>query len=150
MRISIIIFLLMNLVIIPFACIAEDGCKDGIKLYDEEMLLKDLNNKKGVIIEAQKPLMQTDGKENQIAIEVPGSIKYNTSLLEEGAQLFRSGKYRDAANAFETALETYRREGFLEGEIAAIGNLYLTYLALGDDEKASEYLEEYRKKRRRK
>ncbi len=150
LNIQAIIFFLIGLFIMPVVSIAGEACKEKIKLYDEEMLLKDLSDKTGKSSETQKPLVQFDGNKNQIAIEVPGSIKYSASHLEEGARLFRSGKYEEAAAIFEAALENYRKEGFEEGEVAVLGNLYLTYRAMGNEEKALDYLAKYHKKRRRK
>ncbi|MCX5816562.1 MAG: tetratricopeptide repeat protein [Proteobacteria bacterium] len=151
MRMIISISILLCLIIFQTLCVAADGCEDAIQLYDEKMLLRDMNYKATRATETQKPLVQNNDKQGEpAAMEVPRSIRYDTSLLEVGAKLFRSGKLHEAAAAFETVLEQFRAEGFADGEAAALGNLYLTYLALGDEQKALEYLEEYRKKRRRK
>ena len=151
MRAIVSISILLCLVIFQVPCIAADGREDAVQLYNEEMLLRDLDNKSGAISDARKPLVQNNDKQGEpAAMEVPRSIKYNTALLEEGAKLYKSGKFHEAATTFETVLEQFRVEGFADGEAAVLGNLYLTYLALGDEQKALEYLEEYRKKRRRK
>lgn len=151
MRVMISISILLCLAIPQFPCIAADGREDAIQLYNEEMLLRDLDNKSSAISDARKPLIQNNDKQGEpAAMEVPRSIRYDTSLLEEGVKLFRSGKLHEAAATFETVLEQFRAEGFADGEAAALGNLYLTYLAMGNENKAPEYLEEYRKKRRRK
>jgi tetratricopeptide (TPR) repeat protein len=143
------ILIIFCLLIFQFPCIAAGGSGEAIQLYDSEMLLRDLDNKSGTCSDAQKPLVHTDDK-NQVTIEVPRSINYNTTLLEEGAKLYRAGNFHEAAIAFESILKQFRMEKFVEGETAVLGNLYLTYLAMGNEEKALEYLEEYRKKRRRK
>ncbi|MCX5808216.1 MAG: tetratricopeptide repeat protein [Proteobacteria bacterium] len=151
MRAIISIFILLCLTITQVPCIAADEREDAIQLYNEEMLLRDMNDKARRTTETQKPLVQKSDKQGEpTAIEIPRSIRYDTSLLEEGAKLYKSGKLREAAAAFETVLEQYRAEGFADGEAAVLGNLYLTYLAMGNENKALEYLEEYRKKRRRK
>jgi len=143
------IILILYFTIFQFHCIAADTNGEVIQLYDTEMLLKDLDNESGTICDTQKFLVHIDDK-NQAAMEVPRSINHNTTLLEEGAKLYREGKFNEAAITFEVVLRQYRTEGFVEGETAVLGNLYLTYLAIGHDEKALEYLEEYRKKRRKK
>lgn len=151
MRAIVSVFILLCLVIFQAPCIAADGREDTIQLYDEEMLLNDLDNESSAISDARKPLVQNNDKQGEpAAMEVPRSIKYNTALLEEGTKLYKSGKFHEAATAFETVLEQFRMDGFADGEAAALGNLYLTYLEMGNENKALEYLEEYRKKRRRK
>ena len=151
MKMIVSISILLCLVIFQVPCVAADGREDAIQLCDEEMLLRDSDNKSGATSDARKPLVQNNGKQGEpAAMEVPRSIRHDTSLLEEGVKLYKSGKLNDAATAFETVLEQFRAEGFADGEAAALGNLYLTYLAMGDENKALEYLEEYRKKRRKK
>jgi hypothetical protein len=145
-----ILFLLIVFIIMPVICGAVSKPEDEIRLYDEAMLLRDLQDKTGKPADTQEPLIQTESRGKQTAIEVPRSIKYDTSLLEEGVKFFRTGNYREAASSFETALQTYRKQGFIEGEIALLGNLYLTYHELGDEGKALKYLEAHRKKRRQK
>jgi len=102
-----------------------------------------------MIADVQEPLVGKD-REGEMLLEVPRSIKYDNTLFEEGAMLYQSGKYGQASEIFEAELVKFRKQGFAEGESAALGNLYLTYLAAGDTEKALEYLEGYRKKRRKK
>ena len=148
-KVPVITILLISLVLVPILCIAAAVREDEIRLYDGEMLLQDVKDKTGTS-EPQKPLVHVDDTQIQTAIEVPRSIKYNTSLIDEGVRLFRAGKYREAASALEAALELYRKDGFVEGEIAVLGNLYLTYTELGEKEKALQYLEACRKKRRQK
>jgi len=151
MRVIISISILLCLVIFQALCIAADGREDAIQLCNEEILLRDLDNKSSAGSDNRKPLVQENGKQGEpAAMEVPRSIRYDTALLEKGVKLYRTGKFHEAAAAFETVLEQFRTEEFADGESAVLGNLYLTYLALGDEQKALEYLEEYRKKRRRK
>jgi tetratricopeptide (TPR) repeat protein len=148
-KVPAITIFVISLILIPILCVAAGGREDEIQLYDGEMLLQDLKEKTRTG-EPQKPLVHMDDTQSQTAIEVPRSIKYNTSLIDEGARFFRAGRYREAASALEMALELYRKDGFAEGEIAVLGNLYLTYTELGEKEKALQYLEACRKKRRQK
>ncbi len=139
-----------GLIAVPLLCVAADASTDSVKLYDGEMLLREMSEGAGAAAETEKPLVEREKTEKGTAIEVPRSISYNTSLIDEGARLFRAGRYREAASAFEAALELYTKDGFEEGEIAVLGNLYLTYTELGEKEKAAKYLEACRKKRRHK
>ena len=86
------VIIILFLIFFQFPCIAAKASGDVIQLYDSEMLLRDLDNKSGTCIDTQKPLVHTDDK-NQATIEVPRSINYNTTLLEEGAKLYRAGKF---------------------------------------------------------
>lgn len=145
--ICIIIFVMLFQ---PYS-VAKDESDDPIKLYDSEMLLKDMCNEPIPIGNNQRPLVQNHNKNGKpAALDVPRSVKYDTMMLDEGVRLYKSGDFKTAAAAFEAALDKYRAEGFDAGEIAVLGNLYLTYLAMGSENKAIEYLEEYRKKRRKK
>ena len=63
---------------------------------------------------------------------------------------YREGRFHEAVVIFEKSLEDFRRQGFEDGEIAALGNLYLACLAAGYEKKAFDYFDEYRKKRRKK
>ena len=145
-----VVVLLGSLIAVPALCIAARGPVDQVKLYDGEMLLREMSGGAASATETDKPLVEQETAGKGRAIEVPRSINYNTSLIDEGARLFRAGRYREAASAFEEALKSYRKDGFEEGEIAVLGNLYLTYTELGEKEKAAKYLEACRKKRRQK
>jgi hypothetical protein len=150
-KINTLIITMLCLIIFQAPCIAADECGDVIRFYDEEMLLNDIRSKAGKTGDAQKPIIQNIDKEGEpIAMEVPRSIKYNTAIMREGAELFQEGRYHRAARVLQDVLEKYREAGFEEGEIAVLGNLYLIYSKLGDEEEASKYLEAHRKKRRKK
>lgn len=64
-------------------------------------------------------------------------------LLEEGERLFVEERYQEAASIFEDALEVFKEDAFTEGIRAAWGNLLLVYRFLGDEKKASFYLERF-------
>ena len=102
------------------------------------------------VAEAQRPSVKEGEKKEGVTMEVPRSMKYSTSLLEEGIRLYREGRFHEAVVIFEKSLEDFRRQAFEDGEIAALGNLYLACLAAGYEKKAFDYLDEYRKKRRKK
>ncbi len=151
MKTTVTIIISLILIVASVACVSAQGLYDVIRFYDEEMLLKDMCTKEGKTGDPQKPIIQNNGKEGEPTLmEVPRSIKYNTALMREGAEHYREGRYYQAARILQDALETYRNAGFEEGEIAVLGNLYLIYSRLGDEEEASKYLEAYRKKRRKK
>jgi hypothetical protein len=151
MKTIMLMLAILSCIITNFSYVSADELYDVIQFYDEKMLLRDIADKNGGTGEYQKPIL--DSKDNQsvpTGMEVPRSIKYDTSMMNEAAELYREGRYYKAACVLQDALEKYRDASFEEGEIAVLGNLYLIYSKLGDEEEAAKYLEAYRKKRRKK
>lgn len=69
--------------------------------------------------------------------------KEGVGFLEEGQRLFNEGNYKEAASAYESALELFREDNFEDGRRAALGNIYLVYQELSDEKKAQDYLKEF-------
>lgn len=71
-----------------------------------------------------------------------GANLYNT----KGIRNYLAGRYVDAADEFQSALQDYERIDHQDGYISAIQNLGLVYFAQGQDKKANEcFLEALRR-----
>ena len=66
-------------------------------------------------------------------------------LFNEGERLLKESRFSEASAKFENALKIFKENNFKDGIRSAIGNLYLVYIELNNNEKALSYLKQFQK-----